>query len=291
MIETQLTGQFPSGFRATDRINLSELMRGPKDGPPPPRNPPVRIEDARKLQARAISEADFLAQQGFVLLDAPTRVTDWDNAEQVAELYLPEIEAIIRERLYPRRKLTVHQPPNVMRRGEGTATPQYGLGVHSDHGTTADDFQQNVEAFTNADIGKQWRAGFEGDGVEGFIQLDFWRTTNMAGPLKHMPLALCDASSVEPFDIIPTALAGIAPGGALTHHVSLVHNEQQRWFYYPNMRPNEMLVFKLFELMRNEADQPWRACFHTAFEDPTAPTDAQPRQSCEHRVSVMLLRE
>jgi len=291
MIEAQLNGQFPSGFRSADRINLSELMRNRGETARPARNPPTRIGNGRDLQDGGVSEADFLAGHGFALLDAPTRVTDWGNAEQVAALYLPEIETIIRERLYPGRKLRVQQPPNVMRRGAGTTTPQYGLGVHSDHGTTADDFQRNVEAFTNADTGARWRAAFEADEVEGFVQLDFWRTTNMPGPLKHLPLALCDPNSVEHDDIIPTALEGIAPNGGLTYHVSLVHNERQRWYYYPDMQPDEMLVFKLFELMRDDADQPWRACFHTAFEDPTAPAEAQPRQSCEHRVSVVLLRD
>ena len=289
MIETQLNGQFPAGFRATERINLSELVRN-KSGKPA-RNPPTHIRDGRVLQAQASSEASFFDEHGFVLLDAPTRVTDWGDAADVAEHYMPLVEAIIRERLYPGRKLLVRQPPNVMRRGAGTATPQYGLGVHSDHGTTADDFQRNVEAFTNAEIGAQWRASLEGEKVEGFVSLDFWRTTNMAGPLKHMPLALCDPTSVEAGDIIPTALEGIAPGGGLTYHVSLAHNGEQRWYYYPDMEPHELLVFKLFQLMRNEDPQPWRACFHSAFEDPTTPADAQPRQSCEHRVSVILLRD
>lgn len=289
MIETRLMGQFPPDFRATERINLSQLVRNGTGRPP--QNPPTRIRDARALQAQAGSAADFLAEHGFVLLDAPTRVTDWGNSEQVADYYLPEVEAMIRERLFPGRKLLVQQPPNVMRRGAGTNVPQYGLGVHSDHGTTADDFQRNVEAFTNADMGAGWRASFERDGVEGFISLDFWRTTNMPGPLKHMPLALCDPTSIETADIIPTALEGIAPGGALTHHVSLAHNPGQRWYYYPDMQSHEVLVFKLFQLMRNEDTQPYRACFHTAFEDPSTPADAQPRQSCEHRVSVVLLRD
>jgi len=107
MIETQLAGQFPSGFTAAERINLSELMRNATGRPP--QNPPARIHDARVLQARATSEADFLAEHGFVLLTAPTRVTDWGNSEQVAEYYLPEVEAMIRERLYPDRKLIVQQ--------------------------------------------------------------------------------------------------------------------------------------------------------------------------------------
>ncbi|HMI20663.1 MAG TPA: CmcJ/NvfI family oxidoreductase [Sphingomonas sp.] len=289
MIETQLRGQFPSDFRASERINLSELMRNATGRAP--QNPPTRILDARALQAEATSEADFLAEHGFVLLDSPTRVTDWGNADQVAQHYMPEVEAMIRECLYPGRKLIVQQPPNVMRRGAGTSTPQYGLGVHSDHGTTADDFQRNVEAFTTPDIGAKWRAWFERDEVEGFVSLDFWRTTGMDGPLKHMPLALCDPTSVDGADIIPTALEGIAPGGAATHHVSLAHNPGQRWYYYPDMEAHEVLVFKLFQLMRNEEPQPYRACFHSAVEDPAAPADAQPRQSCEHRVSVMLLRD
>jgi hypothetical protein len=57
------------------------------------------------------------------------------------------------------------------------------------------------------------------------------------------------------------------------------------------MEAHELRVFKLFQLMRNQDGQPYRACFHSAFEDPTAPADAQPRQSCEHRVSVMLLKD
>ena len=288
MIEVQFNGQFPPGYRAAERINLSELMRSSTGRPP--QKPSTRIRNARLLQTDATSEADFLAEHGFVLLKAPTQVTDWGDADQVASRYLPEIETIIRERLYPGHPLIIRQPPNVMRRGEGTTTPQYGLGVHSDHGTTADDFQRNVEAFTTPEMGTQWRTGFEREEVQEFVALDFWRTTNMVGPLKHMPLALCDPTSIDEADIIPTALEGIAPGGALTYHVSLAYNESQRWYYYPDMTPDEMLVFKLFQLRKDDPSQPYRACFHTAFEDPTTPADAPPRQSCEHRVSVLLLR-
>jgi len=32
-------------------------------------------------------------------------------------------------------------------------------------------------------------------------------------------------------------------------------------------------------------------CFHSAFEHPETPQDAPLRQSCEHRVSVFLLKE
>ena len=288
MIETILNGQFPPDFVAGERINLSQLMQSGMRRPPA--NPPTRITDARPLQAKAASEHNFLEQHGFVLLDAPTAVTDWGDEGAIAGTYLPEIERLIRTRLYPGRKLVIMQPPRIVRRGADTDNPQYGAGVHQDHDISADDYQHNVMAFASAEIAAQWRARFERDDVEGFVVLDFWRTTGMAGPLKHMPLALCDATSVDTADIVPTALEGIAPSGAITRHIGLRYNSGQRWFYYPDMTPDELLVFKLFQLVRGQEPQPYRACFHSAVDNPATRPDAPRRQSCEHRVSVLLLR-
>lgn len=286
MIETQLRGLFPPGYVADGRVNLSELMR--RGVGKPPQLPEMRIEDARLLQADAISGHDFLEEHGFVLLHAPTSITDFGDPAQVA-IYNREVEQLIRTRLYPGRSMEVSAPPFVVRRGQGTDN-QYAVGVHQDHGLTADDYQHNVAAFAGAQIGGQWRDRFEQDDVEAFVTLDFWRTANMAGPLLHMPLALCDPSSVDPNDIILTAFDGIAPNGGVTHHVGLRYNPNQRWYYYRGMQPDEVLVFKIFQRVRDEEPQLYRACFHSAVADPTTPPDAPLRQSCEHRVEVMLLR-
>jgi len=292
MIVTRLNGQFPPDYVVGERVNLTRLMNSGGETSPrtAPLNPTTRIIDARPLQAQAASERAFFKIHGFVLLQAPTAMTDWGDAAAIGQTYLPEVETLIRARLYPGRRIAVMQPPNVLRRGAGTDNPQYGTGVHQDYGTTADDFQQSVAAYAGPEAGAGWRTRFEQADVEGFVMLDFWRTT-MAEPLKHMPLALCDPTSVDAADIVPTAFEGIAPGGAITHHVSLRFNAGQGWYYYPDMTPNEVLVFKLFQLMRDEEPQPYRACFHTAVEDPATPPDAPLRQSCEHRVSVLLLRD
>ncbi|MFL6734748.1 MAG: CmcJ/NvfI family oxidoreductase, partial [Sphingomicrobium sp.] len=175
------------------------------------------------------------------------------------------------------------------RRGAGTEAP-YAVGVHQDHGLTADEYQHNVAAFAGPETGRRWRERFQQEDVDAFITLDFWRTTNMPEPLEHMPLAVCDPTSIEVADIVPTAFEGIAPGGAVTHHVGLRFNAGQRWYYYPRMRPDEVLVFKIFHLEAREGPQRYRACFHSAVADPSTPENAQPRQSCEHRVGVMLLK-
>lgn len=291
MLTTEINGLFPPAYTPSGRVNLSQLAGSGGKRPDPPR---IGIEDARRLQAGE-PEAAFFATHGFVLLDAPSAVRDWDcdQAEpgnEIARVYMPEVDALIRERLYPGRRLEIHQPPRIVRRGPGTGNPDYALNVHQDHGLHVDDFQTNIAAFTNPEIGRQWRWRYERDDVEGFVVLDFWRTAGMAAPLDHMPLAICEPATVDRADVIETALEGIAPNGATTHHLSLRGNPGQRWVYYPRMTADEVLVFKLFEARRDDADAPLASCFHTAVVDPDCPPDAPKRQSCEHRVSVMLLR-
>jgi hypothetical protein len=60
----------------------------------------------------------------------------------------------------------------------------------------------------------------------------------------------------------------------------LRYNAGHRWYYFPQMRRDEALVFKVYE-----SEQDGRARFtpHTSFIDPTSPANAPPRQSIEAR--------
>ena len=51
----------------------------------------------------------------------------------------------------------------------------------------------------------------------------------------------------------------------------LRYNPAHRWFYFPEMRRDEALVFKVFE---SEKDGRARFTPHTSFEDPTTPSGA-----------------
>jgi hypothetical protein len=284
MTAAQLNGLFPPDFVTQGRFSAAV-------GTPPPgvrSFPPIEIRDARALQAGAESEAAFFDAHGFVLLPHATRVRDWDK--DVASLYLPEIQEIIRERLLPGRRIEVQQGPFLLRRGRGTATPFYANGVHQDHGLTPDDYAENVGAFAGAEAANWWRTRFDRDVVAGFMAIDFWRVTNMAEPLRHMPLALCDPTSVAPDDVIPTTLTGIAPEGRESHHLSLRFNAGQLWYHYPRMTGDELLAFKIFQCAK-QGESPFASCFHSAFADPETPPDAEHRQSCEHRVGVLLLKD
>lgn len=285
MVRAALNGFYPPDHQALDRTAF------PVGTAPPgvtmlPRT--VEIGDARALQAESgLSEAEFFAAHGFVLLPHATQVRDWDT--DVASVYLPEIDMIVRERLLPGRRVEIEQFPNILRRGRDTAVPFYADGVHSDGGIGPDDYAHNIGAFSNPEIANLWRARYDRDDVAGVIWVDFWRVTNMDEPLAHMPLALCDTASLDAADLVPTANTGIAPEGRESRHLGLRFSEGQRWYSYPGMTNDDLLAFKLSEFWKDPGRD--TNCFHSAFNDPGAPADAQHRQSCEHRVGVVVLRD
>jgi hypothetical protein len=286
-VRTRLNGFFAEDFQTDERVLLD--LRDPtsfRHGV----EREVEIGDARALQAQGGSEAEVFERHGFVLLAHRTAVADWSvdpalppAATPVARTYFPEIEALIRERLLPGRAIMVQQYAPPLRRGRDTAIPAYAMGVHQDYGLTAEDFVQSVAAFASDEAAGYWRRTWDRDGVEGY--------TNMAGPLKHMPLALCEPASVDIADVVPTGFLNLSPTGRPTVNLGLRHNPEQRWWFYPDMVADEVLAFLQFHRLKRDGDPVLRTCFHTAFADPGAPADAEPRQSCEHRVGVWLLRE
>ena len=63
----------------------------------------------------------------------------------------------------------------------------------------------------------------------------------------------------------------------------LKYNPRHRWFYFPQMRRDEALVFKVYD---SEKDGRARFTPHTSFDDPGTPAGAPPRQSIEARALV-----
>ena len=295
MTQAQLNGFFRPDYVGAERV-MMRIGEPVADAMPWGAAPLTEIADARPLQAQAASVAAFFAEHGFALLGHPSAVTDWttdpagaDTTSQAHRLYLPEVEALIRERLLPGQALQTWQRAGLVRRGPG-ADNGYAPAVHQDFGLSADDYAHNVVAFASEEAAARWRERYDRDDVEGFMVIDFWRPIGMGEPLRHMPLAVCDPASVDPADVVESGLLDFAPTGRPTRQVSLRYNPTQRWFYYPGMTVDEVLAFKIFHCQKAGARPSLRTCFHSAFADPTTPADAEPRKSCEHRAGVFLLR-
>lgn len=314
-VETNLNGYFQADYTSQEKTIIDVTSQNTTDGV----LPPIRsiVSDARILQEsendlKPDFQSRFFAKHGFVLLSHESQVKNWDSGafgqsdtiqvgnrdavqptgeNEVEKYYMHEVEELIRGVLLPGRNLRINQPNMVLRRGTNTAHPFYGLGVHNDYGVTADDFESNTEAFGTPEQAQLWREQYENDDVKAFMMINFWRPVHMSSPVEHMPLAVLDANSVEHDDLVLSGLKGFTLTGKVSTQLSLRHNSSQAWYYYPRMTVNEVMALKLFHINKDASDLPFGACYHSAFENPLAPEGAEERQSCEHRVSVFVLRD
>lgn len=298
-VDARLNSLFEPGFVAEDRVLIDATGRAPTPGVGA--DPvAVKIRNARQLQSAAetsgsFGEAEFFAEHSFVVLGHRSHFRGWDadpagNVDAgLMHTYFPEIESIIRERLLPGHRLEIPPVANLLRRGPDSPNPFYGTVVHQDYGLSADDYEENVAAYGTDAAAQAWRSQYDRDEVAGFLVINFWRTVHMDGPLRHLPLAVCDPYSVAPDDVVSTGLLNFTPTGRPSNQLGLRHNPEQRWYYYPGMTAGEVLAFKNFQCFKDDARPKLRTCFHSAFDEPAAPADATPRQSCEYRVGVFFL--
>ena len=111
-----------------------------------------------------------------------------------------------------------------------------------------------------------------------FAIVNVWRS--IGGTVNSTPLALCDASSVAPEDLVSVKRQAKDRIGEIQLPI---YNPAHRWYYFPELRPDEALLFKTYD---SATDGRARFTIHTSFEDPAAAADAPPRESIETRCFV-----
>jgi hypothetical protein len=229
----------------------------------------MRIEDARKTRG------DFtLDDHGFQLVDWPTRVRNFRDPEERARVYVPEVNAMLKEITGASKVVTsgigfIRISDRVGERPKDT----FGTGnfVHADYSKNAGEFwlRRFVDSEAEAEerLKKRWSI------------FNVWKIVSR--PPQDVPLALCDARSVAPRDVVHTdfTTSDRETGRFSFENATYRHNPSHRWYYFSDMNRDEFLVFRGFDSdpARKEAAP------HTAFIDPSCPDDAPPRESVEIR--------
>jgi hypothetical protein len=108
-----------------------------------------------------------------------------------------------------------------------------------------------------------------------FAIIQVWRPIRY--PVETFPLALCDAQTIAPDDLIVTERRH---PNRIGQTYSISYNPAHQWFWFPLQRREEAIVFKVYDSLKDGRAR-WSA--HTAFDDPTSPPDARPRESIEIR--------
>ena len=227
----------------------------------------IRIRDMRPV-ASEIS----LDREGFELLRHESAVHDFWDDDQVRDIYYPEAEQAIKTATGADRVFIFDHTRRRRVFGADDRAPglprQPATRVHVDH--TAKSGPQRVRDLLGDEAEELLR---------GRVQIiNLWRPIH--GPLRDAPLALCDAQSVAPSDLVPADLVYPNRTGET---YAVTYNPSHRWYYASAMRSDEALLIKCFDSL---TDGRARFAPHTAFLDPTAPANAPPRESIEIRSLV-----
>jgi hypothetical protein len=223
---------------------------------------PMRIHDGRPLVGQL-----SLDQNGFVLVDHETAVADFFDAAQLESIYYPEIERLVQSVSGASRVVVFD---HTLRTGDSAEQQARKIRepvawAHNDY--TEWSGPQRVREILPDEAEQLLRHRF------AIIQV--WRAINQ--PIQSNPLALVDARSVSASDLLP---AERRYPDRVGETYQLRYNPDHRWFYFPRMRRDEALVFKVYE---SQADGRARFTPHASFVDPSSRADAPPRQSIEVR--------
>jgi hypothetical protein len=226
--------------------------------------------------ARDWRQPPSLDLEGAALVDSPTKVSDFRDPDEVRRVYLPEVEELIR-RATGAAQVFMLGGGGLVRYAE--RSPHFGTGMntqparfpHMDFtSATAPGLVDNV-------FGSSKVALKPGQRLVGY---NIWRA--ISGPPQDVPLAVCDARTVERSDLMEAD--GVYDEGEPStwwelEAFLLKHNPRHRWLFFRNMRPDEALVFRAYDNLPG-----WRSGVpHTAFDDPSCPPGGPARVSIEAR--------
>jgi hypothetical protein len=242
---------YTGGAGSTDRRN---------GGMPDPR--PVTIRNGRPFAGGFALERD-----GFRFLRHDTKVRDFFDQEEVRRVYYPEMEALVKAESGATRVVvfdhTLRTADDDDRESRKIREPV--SRVHNDY--TEWSAPQRVR-----DLLPQ-----EADDLlsRRFAIVQVWRPIRL--PVETFPLAICDARSLAPDDLV---ISERRYPNRVGQTYAITYNPAHQWYWFPQMRRDEALVFKVFDSLKDGRAR-WTA--HTAFDDPTAPPHARPRESIEIR--------
>jgi hypothetical protein len=273
----------------------------------------MAIHDARRLQG---SQRCTLAENGFEMLTRPLANPDIDffDLDQVVRGYYPQCAELVREASgasqvvafdHNVRSAVGKESKRRIQGGQQVQGPAHV--VHGDYTLTSAPQRLRDLAkppTANDTLQKYLAEGeclLEKDAVERaldsgrFAIINVWRNIDQE-PVATDPMALCDAASVGPEDLV---VFEIHYSDRIGENYFAKHSDGHQWYSYPALTRDEALLIKQWdsagEMARSngakaDAVGPGSPCtfsFHSAFEDPAAPPDAPDRWSLEVRCAAL----
>jgi hypothetical protein len=208
-----------------------------------------------------------LDRGGFRLVRHDTKIADFYSDDEVRRVYYPEMEALVKAESGASRVVVFD---HTLRTGDDALREQRKIRevvprVHNDY--TEWSGPQRLRDLLPDEADDLLRRRF------AIVQV--WRPIRFS--VESFPLAICDARSVSPDDLV---ISERRYPNRVGQTYAITYNPNHKSFWFPRMRREEAIVFKVFDSLKDGRAR-WTA--HTAFDDPTSPPNARPRESIEIR--------
>jgi hypothetical protein len=217
--------------------------------------------------ARLHTEPFVFERDGFRFVRHDTKVVDFFNEDEIRKVYYPEMEALVKAESGAKRVVVFDHTLRTADSADREAR-KIREAVHRAHNDYTEwSGPQRVRDLLPDEADELLKRRF------AIIQV--WRP--IRHPVETDPLAICDARSVSFDDFVISERC--YPNRVGQTYV-VTYNPRHKWYWMPLMRRDEALVFKVYDSAKDGRAR-WTA--HTAFDDPTSPANARPRESIEIR--------
>lgn len=272
------------------------------------------VQDARALSGE---DSQTLRKNGYELVNRPVRdlAMNFMDHDRVVQDYYPHCADVVRDMTgatvvaafdHNIRSAAGKQGKQKIEGGQQVQGPAHV--VHGDYTLTS--APERLRKLANPPLANDtWRTADSNapllDSVQveqaisqgRFAIINLWR--NIAKePVARNPMALCDARTVHPEDLV---VFEIHYADRIGENYFARPASGHHWYCYPGMTPDEALLITQWdsagELAKTDGaaadsassdpDSPCTFSFHSAFEDPTTPDNAPDRWSIEVRCAVL----
>ena len=288
----------------------------------------VKVHDARRK-----SGGFTLDHNGFTLVEHAWAHIDYFDNTSIVHQYYAECESLVAAATGASHVLAFDHNLRARQRkaqrealdggGNAIQEPLITYGVHNDY--SAASAPRRIQQLASAQLGVNdtLRARTNAPPPLDASQLDrllagrwlfinVWRNVSPTSPVVRHPLALCDATTVVPHDLVTFE---IRYADRVGENYLARHAEAHRWYYYPRLTRDEAVLIKCWDSRGadfyaeggggggsaagggggGEVGSPTAAeavpatfSLHTGFEDPATPESAPERESIEVRCVAFL---
>ena len=259
-VETTLNYLLDTGEMPVTHVGMPGLSDVRASGTQDPRRVAIR-------NGRPDADRFTLDRNGFRFVRHDTKVADFYDEDQVRRVYYPEMEALVKAESGASRVVvfdhTLRTADDALR--EQQKIREVVRRPHNDY--TEQSAPQRLKDLLPDEADELLKKRF------AIIQV--WRP--IRHPVETHPLAIADARSVSTDDFV---LSERRSPGRIGQTYAIAYNPKHKWFWFPRQARDEALVFKVFD---SDAAKQSRFTAHSAFDDPTTPANAPPRESIETR--------